>query len=73
MNKEEFIKSASVQTWLTGLKSRADLHSTKYHWVGNLKRFCEWVGKTPDQLIEERKEQLHSEDQRERHSAELEG
>ncbi|MGD0978202.1 MAG: tyrosine-type recombinase/integrase [Candidatus Bathyarchaeia archaeon] len=71
MNLEEFMKSGSVQTWLTGLKSSPDLHSTKYHWAGNLKRFCEWAGKTPDQLIEERKEQLRSEDQRERYSAEL--
>ena len=64
MNSQEFMTSESVQTWLTGLKSNTDLHSTKYHWVENLKRFCEWMGKSPDELINERKQELKSEDQR---------
>jgi integrase len=71
LKDEEFAKSVAVQTWLGGLKTSMDLHSTKYHWLGNLKRFCEWIGKTPDQLIEERKNDLKSEDQRERHRAEM--
>jgi len=60
----------AVQTWLSGLKTNMGLHSAKYHWVDNLKRFWEWASKAPDQLIEERKIQFRSEDQRERHRTE---
>jgi integrase len=65
------MKSLSVQTWMSGLKSPMKMHTTKYSWVNNLKRFCEWAKKTPDELIEDRKAELKSEDQRERHKAEL--
>jgi hypothetical protein len=46
-------------------------HSTSYHWVRHLKRFCDWVGKSSDQLIEERKQQLKSDDQRAQHKAKM--
>jgi integrase len=70
MDLKEIENCLSVKTWLNGLKSNADLHSTKYHWLRQLKRFCEWVGKGPDQLIEERKAELKAEDERVRHTAE---
>jgi len=71
MDLEKLEKSVSVRYWLDGLKNNGGPHSTTYHWVRNLKRFCDWVGKTPDQLIEERKQQLRSDDQRVQHEAEM--
>ncbi len=68
---EGFGESVSVRYWLDGLKNNAGPHSTSYHWVRHLKRFCDWVGKNPDQLIEERKQQLKSDDQRVQHAAEM--
>jgi site-specific recombinase XerD len=46
--------------------------STKYAWKARLKRLCLFTGKTPDQLIEERKQDLKSEDPRAQHRAEME-
>jgi len=71
MDLDEFEKSVSVRYWLDGLRNNAGPHSTVYHWVRNLKRFCDWVGKSPDELIEERKQQLKSDDQRVQHAAEM--
>jgi integrase len=64
-------RAVSVQYWLDGLKGNVDPHSTRYHWVRCLKRFCDWAGKDPDQLIEERRVQLKSDDPRVQHEAEL--
>jgi len=71
MDLDSFEKSVSVQYWLDGLKNNMDPHSTRYHWVHNLKRFCEWIDKAPDQLIEEHKQQLRSDDARVQHQAEM--
>lgn len=71
MDKKEFLNSLSVKYWMDSLKSKGGPHSTKYVWKHHLKRFCDWIGKTPDQLIEERKAHLKSEDQRVNHQAEM--
>ena len=71
MEIDEMLQSASVKTWFSGLNSELRLHSTKYHWIKDLKRFCEWGGKTPDELIQERKGQLASSDEGVRHQAEI--
>jgi integrase len=63
-------KYKSVADWLRGLKGNLDPHSTRYCWLHHLKRFCGWIGKNPDQLIEERKLQLQSNDEGVRHMAE---
>lgn len=71
MDKQEFEKSVSVKYWMDSLNSKTGPHSTKYVWKHHLKRFCDYIKKTPDQLIEERKEHLKSDDERVRHQAEM--
>jgi hypothetical protein len=71
MDFEKFSNSVSVRYWMDGLNSNPDPHSTKYAWVRNLKRFCDWIGKDPDQLIEERKAQMKSDDPRVQHETEM--
>ena len=67
----KFEDSVSVQFWMDSLPSKAGPHGTKYVWLHHLKRFCSWIGKTPDLLIEERKRDLQSDDPRVRHRAEM--
>lgn len=71
MDKTEFETSLAVQYWMDSLNSKAGPHSTKYVWKHHLKRFCDWSGKTPDMLVEERKEHLKSDDERLKHQAEM--
>ena len=71
MDKQEFLNSVSVKYWMDSLNSKTGPHSTKYVWKHHLKRFCDWAGKTPDQLVAERKEQLKSDDRRVNHQAEM--
>lgn len=60
MEIDEMLQSDSVKTWFSGLNSELRLHSTKYKGIRDLKRFCEWTGKTPDELIRERQTRLAS-------------
>lgn len=71
MDKTEFENSLSVRYWMDSLNSKAGPHSTKYVWKHHLKRFCDWSGKTPDMLVEERKGHLKSDDERLQHQAEM--
>lgn len=71
MKKEDFERSEAVQYWMDSLKGRDTVGSTKYQWKLRLRKFCEWLGKTPDELIEKRKEELKSEDDRVKHHTEL--
>jgi hypothetical protein len=70
MKDEEFEDSATLKYWLDSLKGNDSSHSTKYIWKHHLKRFCNWADKTPDKLIEERKEQLLNEDKHVQHQTE---
>lgn len=71
MDKAEFENSLSVKYWMDSLNSKGGPHSTKYIWKHHLKRFCDWLDKTPDQLIEDRKQQLKNDDERVKHQAEM--
>ena len=71
MDKEEFKNNVAVKFWLDSLPSKSGPHSTKYVWLHHLKRFCDWIGKSPDQLIEERKHANGCEDERVKHRAEM--
>lgn len=71
MDKAGFENSLSVKYWMDSLNSKAGPHSTKYIWKHHLKRFCGWLGKTPDQLVQERKMQQKSDDERVKHQAEM--
>lgn len=68
MDKEEFESFESVRYWMDSLQGS---ESTKYQWELRLRKFCEWLGKTPDELIAERKEDIKSEDPKIRHRAEM--
>jgi integrase len=71
LKDERFENSPALRFWFNSLKGNESVHSTKYSWKLHLKRFCDWIGKTPDELIAERKEQLKSEDERVKHLAEM--
>ena len=71
MDKETFEKSETVQYWMDSLSGKDGVHTTKYQWKRNLWKFCEWAGKTPDQLIAERKVEVKSGDAKVQHSKEM--
>lgn len=71
MEKQEFENSLSVKYWMDSLPGKDGPCTTKYVWKHHVKRFCDWIGKTPDQLINERKEHLKSEDKRVNHQVEM--
>lgn len=72
IDEQEFMTSLSVKTWVGGLPSGSLRTTTRLQYPRRLKDFCEWTGKTPDMLIEQRKTDLKSEDPRTRHSLEIE-
>ncbi len=61
----------SVKFWLSQLNPATGIHSTKYHFLHDLKKHCELLGNSPDELVRERKEDLKSDDERVRHTAEV--
>jgi len=67
----EFEDFESVRDWMDSLPGRDGTATTKYEWKLRLRRFCEWLGKTPDELISERREDMKSEDPKVRHRAEM--
>lgn len=73
MHRSEFLNQVSVKFWLDSLTGGTPVKpfTTQYNWVGCLERFCEWIGKTPDELVAERKEALRSDDERLKHQAEV--
>jgi site-specific recombinase XerD len=66
MQIEEF---ESVEYWLESMAGRAK--GTKVAYASHLKFFCEWLGKTPDELIAERDRQLKSEDKKIQRTTEM--
>lgn len=66
MEIEDF---SSVKYWLESMAGRAE--GTKRSYVSHLKLFCEWVGKTPDELVKEREGQLKSEEKKVQRSMEM--
>lgn len=71
MKKEDFEKFEAVKYWMSSLAGKDTVGSTKYGWKLRLRKFCEWLGKTPDELIAERKEELKNTDDKVRHRAEM--
>lgn len=71
MNQLEFDKQFSVKYWMDNLNGKSGPHTTKYIFKNNFKKYCEWIEKTPDQLVEERKQHLKDKDQRVNHLAEM--
>ena len=71
LDKAGFEDFESVRYWMDSLPGEAGTGTTKYQWKLRLRSFCNWLGKTPDELISERKEDLKSDDSRVRHRAEM--
>lgn len=78
--EKEFEESFAIQTWLKGLPNKKVVSTTrklrfgsftKYRWMGCMKRFCEFTGKTPDELIAMRKAELKDEGVCVKHSMEM--
>jgi len=59
--REQFLNYESVKQWFDGLGSNSSEH-TKEAYLNDLIQYCDWLGKTPDQLKEERKQELKSDD-----------
>ena len=55
-------KDESYEYWLRRL-SKLSI-GTRISYKAHLRQFCDWIGKSPDVLIEERSEELKSEDPR---------
>jgi integrase len=73
MHRSEFLNQVSVKFWLDSLNGGepVKVHTTQYNWIGCLERYCEWIGKTPDKLIAERREASKSDDERLKHQVEI--
>jgi len=65
----EFEEYETIKYWLKSMAGRAE--GTKNLYLLSLKQFCEWLGKTPDQLIGEREEQIKSEDKKVQRTMEM--
>jgi integrase len=70
-NEDFYRKYSTVERWITSvLNDGTGSDSTKYQYLRLLRGFCEWVGKDPDKLIEERKRELKNKDESVRRRAE---
>lgn len=69
---KELEKYESFNNWMASLPGEIKPQTTKYTWALKLKVFCDWIGKNPDELIEERKRQLKSDDPQVQHKMEVE-
>ena len=71
MKKREIEEQESIKRWLGGVHAyHTGSSETRKNYLKWFKRFIDWLGKTPDQLIEERKQQLKSEDETVKRKAE---
>ncbi len=67
----ELQKFETVKRWLNGLRqSQTGSSSTEKNYLRWFNEFIEWSGKTPDQLIAERKQELKNEDEAVKRKAE---
>jgi len=64
LNKElrqKYLEYKTVRNWFNGVATTSEY--TKKFYLADIIEYCTWAGKTPDQLIQERKAQLRSRDQ----------
>ena len=54
----------SVKRWITRLNKKSGSPNTRRAYLRWIRRFCEYAGKNPDELIEERRDDLKSGDDR---------
>lgn len=58
-DRRELLDYDSVETWMESLENPGE-KGTKKTYLSRLKLFCNFIGKDPDALIEERKEQIRA-------------
>ena len=58
----------STRYWMESLANRAE--TTKKEYLYKFRAFCDWLGMTPDELLEKRKNHLESKDRRIQHQLE---
>jgi len=58
--RNQYLSFESVRQWFDGLGTSSEY--TKRNYLDDLIHYCEWAKKTPDQLKQDRKEQLKSDD-----------
>jgi len=66
---QELRQYKTVQYWMDALANRAE--TTKMSYLKHLKAFCESVGKSPDELVAQRKQDLKTDDLYVRHRTEM--
>ncbi len=71
MDKEAFEQQESIKYWMDSLPGKDGVHTTKYMWKIRVRKFCTWAGKTPDELIAERKLEVKSDDAKVQHAKEM--
>lgn len=71
MKLEDLNQYESYRNWMSSLPGPFNTGSTKYVWSKKLLKYCEWIGRNPDELIAGRKADLKSEDPTVQHRAEL--
>ncbi len=57
-HRNELMEYTTVKRWMDVIGSKSGSKNTQKNYLLHLKIYCEWIGKTPDELIEERKEHL---------------
>ena len=61
-SRYEMMEYESVKRWMNKVSRNSSSPNTKKAYLNNLRRYCEWFGKNPDEMIEERKEHDMSDD-----------
>jgi integrase len=65
----EFDEYDSIKYWMDGLATRAE--NTRKYYKRHLRSFCETINMTPDEIIQQRREDLKSDDLYKRHRFEM--
>ena len=60
-SRQKYLEYKTIQNWFNGVATTSEY--TKKFYLADIIEYCTWAGKTPDQLIQERKAQLRSRDQ----------
>ncbi len=63
-DKEDMMNYESVNRWITQQIRRSASYLTRNNYLRILIRYCKWYGKDPDEIIDDRMEDLKSDDKR---------
>ena len=72
-SKHELLEYESVRLWMSKVGGKSGSTGTQKVYLRNLRHYCEWFDKNPDEMIEERKEQAKNQDEsiKQRHEDKL--